>query len=438
MAKQKEKTIKQIQEEFIKDVLMIARTANCHSSEVTRDQFRNLTSMKTSDYEQLGSFSDLRKKFFPKVEVPEMKHGSQLIESHRKKLTKTVGMTQFVADEMCKVFKETLETNPLKFHRPVALKSKSKNKINRTIVAHWSDSHFGANIHKSEVQVNEYTWTIAARRLALFVEQICQYKQHYRKETELVFCINGDIIAGVIHDQEWFADLLTDQYVGAIHLLGQAISYLAQHYVTVKVLCSPGNHGRAMHKKGTDRATTHKHDSYETMIYVGLKHALSQYKNVEVQVPKTPFVIFNAQGHNFFMTHGDTVVNVGNPGKSLNMKEINNQINKINASELGGKDKFAAIIMGHVHTPTIQLSESGCMTIINGCSSGVDPFAQSIGIFESNPTQQIFEVTPEHAVGDVRLIQLKPADDRKDLDKIVEPYNKDKKIRRRRNGLWSK
>jgi hypothetical protein len=62
------------------------------------------------------------------------------------------------------------------------------------------------------------------------------------------------------------------------------------------------------------------------------------------------------------------------------------------------------------------------MLIINGCLSGLDPYANSIGIFDSNPTQQIFEVTPKHAVGDIRLIQVKSADTNEALDKIIQTF----------------
>jgi hypothetical protein len=138
----------------------------------------------------------------------------------------------------------------------------------------------------------------------------------------------------------------------------------------------------------------------------------------------SPFAIIEAHGHLFFQTHGDTIINVGNPGNSLNMRSINNQINKLNVSEIGGVKKFAGILVGHVHTPTVQLMENGCMLIINGCLSGLDPYANSISIFESHPTQQLFEITESHAVGDIRLIQVKSADSNAELDKIITPFEK--------------
>jgi hypothetical protein len=231
-------------------------------------------------------------------------------------------------------------------------------------------------------------------------------------------------MAGVIHNQEWFVDLLSTQQVGTIHLLSQFISYLAGHFSSVKVLCSSDNHGRAMHKSAKDRGTTHKWDNYITPVYVALREAMRyKHKNVSFVIPKTPYVIADIQGHLFFQTHGDTVINVGNPGTSLNMRGINEQINRLNSSNLGGNRHFDAICVGHVHVPTVQLTDSGTNLIINGTLSGADPYAQSIGIFSNNAAQQIFEVTKEHAVGDMRFIKVVAADKDASLDKIIEPYD---------------
>jgi predicted phosphodiesterase len=160
------------------------------------------------------------------------------------------------------------------------------------------------------------------------------------------------------------------------------------------------------------------------MIYVALKEVLAQkHFNVEVTIPESPFVIYKVQGHNIAQTHGDTVINVGNPGKSLNMDSISNQINRMSSSEmLKAEEKVDVVCVGHVHVPTAQILENGSMIMINGCLSGTDPFAQSIGIFSNNPTQVLFESTEEHAVGDIRMIQVKSADAKERFDKIIKPF----------------
>jgi hypothetical protein len=107
------------------------------------------------------------------------------------------------------------------------------------------------------------------------------------------------------------------------------ISYVAQGFRSVQVEFQPGNHGRSMHKSSKDRGATHKWDSYENQIYIAVKAVCeAKLPNVKVTIPVSPFSIFEAQGHLFFVTHGDTVLNMGNPGKALNISSINNQINK--------------------------------------------------------------------------------------------------------------
>jgi predicted phosphodiesterase len=159
------------------------------------------------------------------------------------------------------------------------------------------------------------------------------------------------------------------------------------------------------------------------MIYIALREVFKDRDGIQFEIPECPYAISTIQGHKFLVTHGDTVINVGNPGNNLNMKSINEQINKVNSQLIKGDENFAAIVVGHVHVSTVQETDSGTMLLINGTLSGLDAFAQSIGIFSKNATQTIFEVVPKHAVGDIRMIRLKEADSIKELEKIIKPFS---------------
>jgi predicted phosphodiesterase len=405
----------------------ISKQLNKPVEDITASQFWANDPYDIPEWEirRVGGFKNLKNLYFPKTEENlVVKKTADLVSSHRKKIENQLGTQAMLNKEFSESFQKIVSQIEFKLHKPIKDARILKKPSSRTLVAHMSDTHFGCNVDSAEMGgLNRYDWVIASRRAALFTEQIVKYKPRYRKETDLVLVINGDIIAGMIHNQEWFVDLLTTQFAGTLDILLQMISYLAQNFRSVKVVFQPGNHGRAMHKSSTGRGTTQKWDSYETQIYIAIREVCkAKLSNVTVEIPMSPFAIFEAQGHSFFVTHGDTVINVGNPGKAINIGSINNQVNKLNASHLGGNKKFAGVIIGHVHTPTLQLMESGCMLIINGCLSGLDPFANSIGIFDSNPTQQIFEVTEKHAVGDVRFIQVKEADDNAALDEIIKPF----------------
>jgi predicted phosphodiesterase len=419
---------KEISKKFVDSMKKVGKIFDKNPSEVSAAEFYANDPNELTEWSirSSGGFENMKKMYFHQDNDPVADTASKLIAAHRKKLDNQYGNRIFTMEEVSRDIQNAIKNTKFHIHKPVAQAPKSSSKKSRTILAHLSDSHFGANIDGPEMGgVNTFNWLIASRRLAAFAQQIANYKRAYRKETNLALCINGDIIAGMIHNQEWFVDLLTVQHVGTMSLLVQLVSYLATQFDEVDVYCTPGNHGRMMHKSGHQRATTHKYDSHENIIYHSVKAALASCKNVKMHIPMAPFAIVKAQGHQFFVTHGDTIINVGNPGNSLNMRSISAQVNKLNVSDIGGTTKFAAILAGHVHTPTVQLMENGCMLIINGCLSGLDPYAQSISIFESHPTQQLFEITPTHAVGDIRLIQVKSADKDESLDKIIKPFRRE-------------
>jgi predicted phosphodiesterase len=406
---------------FQKDLNQVARDLDKAPSQVTITEFKANTDYTEWELRKIGGFAALVTLLYPESRVPGTGALSTKSKGNflKKKITKQVN-DEYLKLEFLDAFKEEIRTQGIKVHPQSKIpKGKVGNK-SRTTVVHISDTHFGANIEASEMHnVNEFNWTVASRRMALLAEQTVGYKPQYRADTELVIVINGDIIAGVIHNQEWFADLLARQTAGTLKILIQFISYTAKSFGKVRVVMTSGNHGRAMHKGSKDRGTTHKWDSYETMIYLGVKHAVeAKCPNVKCEIPETPYAIVDIQGHNFFITHGDTVINAGNPGSSLNMKSLNTQIMKLISSF---KMPFAGVMLGHTHVSTVQTLDSSTKLLVNGTLSGADPYCQSIGIFSNNPEQTLFEVTKDHAVGDIRFIELTAADDRKELDKIIEP-----------------
>lgn len=405
---------------FQKELQRVAKVLNKVPVEVTASEFKANSTMPEWELRKIGGFKAAFSLLFPEASVP----GKEAVATGakaaflKKKIRRQIN-DDFLKEEFLDAFKSEIRANPIKMHPNVSTKLKSGHK-SRTTVVHISDTHFGANIEANEMRgVNAFNWTVASRRMALLAEQTVGYKPQYREDMELVVVINGDIIAGMIHDQEWFADLLAKQAAGTLKIFTQFISYVAKYFGKVRVVMTSGNHGRAMHKSNKSRATTHKWDSYETMVYLGVKYAVeAKCPNVKCEIPETPYAIVNIQGHNFFITHGDTVINAGNPGKALNTGSLNTQIAKLISSF---KMDFAGVMLGHTHVSTVQTLDSSTKLLVNGTLSGADPFVQSIGIFSNNPEQTLFEVTEDHAVGDIRFIDLLAADNRTDLDKIIEP-----------------
>jgi predicted phosphodiesterase len=314
---------------------------------------------------------------------------------------------------------ELLDINkkaPIKYHKKVKL-IKSK-KVARTIVAHVSDTHIGCNIHKDEQGgANEYNPTIAARRFALYFKTLAEYKVDHRDETDLVLVLNGDIFAGIIHNQE-SVDPMSTQFSSALRIFTQGISYLAQHFKNITVVCTSGNHDRFITKTDKGRQMDQKWDSFTTMLYSSLQQGFRDYKSIEFIIPESPYARLLVQGHWLFITHGDTVINLGNPSKSINVEAITNQVNNFIT---GSGVDIDVLMVGHVHKELFFTLNNGVSLAINGTLSGNDSFSQSIGYLVNRSCQQFFEMTPEFKMGDMRFVDLTAADDDKSLEKIIEP-----------------
>jgi hypothetical protein len=202
--------------------------------------------------------------------------------------------------------------------------------------------------------------------------------------------------------------------------------YLAVEFPRgVTIFCTPGNHGRntARHR---ERATNQKWDSIETMIYVALKEAAAFLPNVKVVLDYQPEYYWNAFGSVGLGTHGDTVIQPGYPGKSINVEGISRQVDKINnARVMKQETPLSMVIVGHVHTGSMTHLPGGTIAITNGCLIPPDAYAKSIGIFETACGQWMWESVPGHPVGDARFITVNSVVDQdKSLDAIIKPFTR--------------
>jgi hypothetical protein len=123
------------------------------------------------------------------------------------------------------------------------------------------------------------------------------------------------------------------------------------------------------------------------------------------------------------LTHGDTHIDTGNVGQTINVKAISTETLKLNAAVRDGRP-YECLIMGHVHTPLFMpLNESNTRLVVNGTMSGTDGFSESISYWRTTPFQVIFETTPAYMVGDFRMVQLDDVDTDASYEQIIKPYD---------------
>lgn len=282
-----------------------------------------------------------------------------------------------------------------------------------------SDTHFHSLLDSREVG-HAYGSKEEARRLSAISLQTAEYKSRHRDETELYLHIAGDIIQGQLHDMRDGAPLAA-QAGAAIHLLTQQIAFFAKHFPKVHVRCTPGNHGRftSRHK---DRATNQKWDALETVIYFAIKTAVSGIQNVRFDIGYEPYYAYKAFGHHGFITHGDTVLNPGFPGRSIDVANVRRQINEINGSPQADK-RYSLFAVGHVHVGSLVNLPNSSVFISNGCLIPPDAYAKSIGVFDTACGQYLWESVENHIAGDSRFLNVGFENDRDaTLDKIILPF----------------
>lgn len=376
------------------------------------------------DITRLGGYNRIRDSYFPPPPTDHSRTRLQLRQhaNLNRKVGEDATQMTVVMAEVERLSKRifTGRIKPVKVQYPTAGAKRSKPG-RRVVTLTLSDLHFGSDLKADETGFLDYGKIEEARRLAFVVKQACEYKPEYRANTHLRLNLLGDLIHGKLHDQVDGA-ILAEQISRAIHLLTQAIAHLSAHYPSVSVHCVTGNHGRNL-TRHFGRATVGKYDSNETVIYSAVKNSCRNLKNVAFSIPLRPFDVYSDFGKKTFVTHGDTVLKPGNPGKTINTEELEKQINRWNAS-LRDKDEYAVFIMGHVHTPMATQLANGAHVITNGCLIPADNFCVSIGLPETVCSQILFESVEGYPVGDLRMISLAPSvDEMTEMDLIIKPWS---------------
>ncbi len=432
-------------QDLIADIKRIAKELGVNPEELKKAQFLAESKYKEWDLRKVGGFDSLLKTYFPFQEKDLVNLADQkATKSYIAKLETTLGETnlkiQRLSESLSKVADRAETIRPLVLDKAATKKylqeiasppSEKEDKNKRSICTIWSDQHFGTNFPKELTGgLNAYNWTIAAHRLAWLCEQIATFKLERRGlHEELVIFLLGDNIAGVIHDLDSKRiDLSAEQVWGSTGYYIQALTYLLNFFPKIRVECQTGNHGRMMHNVSKDRALINKFDSFETMIATNLASYFAHDPRVTIKIKKSPVSDVTVQGHRIYATHGDTVFNVGNPGKSVPLGAIERQVNNINANLPVGDPRYELFLTGHVHH-YMENHIGNVQVIVNGCMVGTDPFAHAgAGINDNNPTQVIWETTKDFAQGVLMQVHCKRADNTKPdttkrLESIITPYS---------------
>lgn len=392
------------------------------SPSFTRTVFLKETTVTKHDLDAFGGFAKLKYNaslHSAEVEVEKVQPATRAIELENnlnRNLERVIHTRDHYADKLSKTLEGVFERNPFTSIKTPKLASTSSSKEVLTLL--WSDLHFGVDVRGYEVLNNEYTWEIAARRLA----KLCQVAAQsvLNDDTELRVILNGDIIHGVIHLDDVNIRPLTEQIWCATNILVQALDYLSTFFAKITVVGIAGNHDRTTYKAST-RELSQRWDSHAHSIYLGLQLALRNNPNITWDFPSSGIAFLDDLNDGVMLvTHGDTAPDVQNVSKKIDTSGLKTKLLSIKDNH--AVDKPITIAMfGHWHTPTIQMLPNGSFVLVNGCLIGSDPYGQNaVGAFNSVPAQLQFFTRPGEPITDISIVRVRTADTEEHLSKIIK------------------
>lgn len=122
--------------------------------------------------------------------------------------------------------------------------NKDKNNVG---VALLSDIHYGLKVNNN---VNEYSTSIASKRLSLWSSKVIDYCQLYNvQDLNIILC--GDLISGLIKLSARVAqeEDVSEQIESISEILSQEIAKINQKIANVNLYGVIGNHSRMNAKK---------------------------------------------------------------------------------------------------------------------------------------------------------------------------------------------
>jgi predicted phosphodiesterase len=376
-----------------------------------------------------GGLSNIKAKFFPgpRKDLGEI-HDLKAHKSYVGKLEKQLG--ELLSAE--KAIKEVLDKKIIPLPKVKLVNKKTqKTKIKREIVLMLNDTHYGLLVDGEELGgINHYGWLEASRRTAMVLKEAIDFKPHTRGEVETVHLVlNGDLITGLIHGLNYKGlDQWIHQMNGALHILTHVVTHLLANFKNVVVTGVSGNHDDAIHKREHgNRVSSEKYDSYLNSVFYGLSVAFRNNDRASFNFPKTIYANLKLPGGRALVCHGDVLFSkaLGNPGTSINVKLLGEEIRKFNASEVArGNEPVSLVLFGHTHTFANFQTSEGVWVYVAPSLSGTDGFAHGLNINANLTGQVVFESTKDFIMGDSRLIRVNKADVNKDLDLIIPVFDR--------------
>ena len=297
-------------------------------------------------------------------------------------------------------------------------------------VAPLTDTHIGEVVNLEEMAgLNEYDMEIFSRRLYGWTNKVIELtmlREKYLDVPKLYVPMIGDMISGDIHEElaKSNSDNVMNTMIQGAFLISQSMMTLAGFFPEVHIKGVIGNHGRMSPKppyKG-------KYMNWDYILFQMVAMFCSNQKNITFELPKSYLNVFEVEGKQILMMHGDSV----NGWNGIPFYGIQRAIAQLRqalqyqkniAEEIGRDPKhfdpiksmsryFDHVLLGHFHTHSEMDIGTG-KVLICGCLKGGDEYALGKLHAISKPEHILLFFHPRHGYISKDIIYLDQFDHRR-------------------------
>lgn len=267
-----------------------------------------------------------------------------------------------------------------------------------------SDFQTGEVIRPDEIDgINEFNQDIFVERYQAMIEKTISLADNNTGATDfpgIVYLRGGDAISGEIHEE--LAETNDLSSIPAVRLVYQqereGIRRLRDHFGKVRIISIPGNHGRTTKKP---HAKGYSERSFETMLSWWLASGFENDPDVTFWAPSSGEALFDVEGWQFLLSHGDRMGSRGGQGFIGPSATIARGHQKLYQNWTATGRRVDCILTAHLHT-SLKLERG----YANGSLAGYGEYARDLRAIPDAAKQWLLFSSREHMVSHAFELQL--------------------------------
>jgi DNA repair exonuclease SbcCD nuclease subunit len=253
---------------------------------------------------------------------------------------------------------------------------------------HLTDTHIGA-------VTASYDSAIAEERIRTTILKTIHLTDIQRKDHDVDHCVvilGGDLIEQTAQfpHQAWAVDASTfEQLFDAARIIEAAILTLLEHFATVEVYLTPGNHGRVGRGKGRQSFDYETDTNWDRIIGRIIGERLDGQDRLTWHPCESWYSIVEVGAYRALAHHGDTIRAFGGniPAYGILKKHL--------AWASGVMPEFRDAYLGHFHTPMQLAMNNGGRIFVTPSMVSDSMFAKEFVAAVSPPAQRLHFVDPD-------------------------------------------